>query len=57
MSPSFFQQRRTGDLMAHATNDINAVQGAAGPGILMISDSLITGTSILITMPLQLTGN
>lgn len=50
MSPSFFQQRRTGDLMAHATNDINAVQGAAGPGILMISDSLITGTSILITM-------
>ncbi|PTJ82905.1 multidrug ABC transporter permease/ATP-binding protein [Staphylococcus simulans] len=55
MSPSFFQRRRTGDLMAHATNDINAVQGAAGPGVLMIGDSLITGTSILITMALTIT--
>lgn len=54
MSPSFFQRRRTGDLMAHATNDINAVQGAAGPGVLMIGDSLITGTSILITMALTI---
>ncbi|UXR33247.1 ABC transporter ATP-binding protein [Staphylococcus simulans] len=54
MSPSFFQRRRTGDLMAHATNDINAVQGAAGPGVLMIGDSLITGTSILITMSLTI---
>lgn len=24
MSPPFFQNHRTGDLMAHATNDINA---------------------------------
>lgn len=54
MSPSFFQRRRTGDLMAHATNDINAVQGAAGPGVLMIGDSLISGTSILITMALTI---
>lgn len=54
MSPSFFQRRRTGDLMAHATNDINGVQGAAGPGVLMIGDSLITGTSILITMALTI---
>lgn len=54
MSPSFFQRRRTGDLMAHATNDINAVQGAAGPGVLMIGDSLITGTLILITMALTI---
>lgn len=54
MSPSFFQRRRTGDLMAHATNDINAVQGAAGPGVLMIGDSLITGTTILITMAITI---
>ena len=32
MSAIFFQKRRTGDLMAHATNDIRAVQNAAGAG-------------------------
>ena len=37
--------------MAHATNDINAVQMTAGAGILTIADSVITGGS-LITMAL-----
>jgi ATP-binding cassette subfamily B multidrug efflux pump len=50
MSPSFYQKRRTGDLMAHATNDIRAVQNTAGSGILTIADSLITGGAVLITM-------
>ena len=52
MSALFFQKRRTGDLMAHATNDINAVQGTAGAGILTIADSLITGGAVLVTMSL-----
>lgn len=52
MSPSFFGKRRTGDLMAHATNDINAVQMTAGAGILTIADSVITGGAVLITMAL-----
>lgn len=50
MSAIFFQNRRTGDLMAHATNDIRAVQNAAGAGILMIADSLITGGTVMLTM-------
>lgn len=50
MSAIFFQNRRTGDLMAHATNDIRAVQNAAGAGILMIADSLITGGTVIVTM-------
>ncbi|HJG68003.1 MAG TPA: ATP-binding cassette domain-containing protein, partial [Staphylococcus ureilyticus] len=50
MSAIFYQNRRTGDLMAHATNDIRAVQNAAGAGILMIADSLITGGTVVITM-------
>lgn len=50
MSPSFFQQRRTGDLMAHATNDIRAVQNTAGGGVLTIADSLMSGGAVLITM-------
>lgn len=52
MSPTFFGTRRTGDLMAHATNDINAVQMTAGAGILTIADSVITGGAVLITMAL-----
>ena len=39
MSPSFYQKRRVGDLMAHATNDINAVQQTAGMGVLTLVDS------------------
>lgn len=50
MSPSFFQKRRTGDLMAHATNDIRAVQNTAGAGVLTIADSLMSGGAVLITM-------
>ncbi|UXR71476.1 MULTISPECIES: ABC transporter transmembrane domain-containing protein [unclassified Staphylococcus] len=50
MSPSFYQQYRTGDLMAHATNDIRAVQSSAGIGVLTISDALITGGMTLAMM-------
>ena len=40
MSPSFYQSNRTGDLMAHATNDIQAIQQTAGAGVLTLVDSL-----------------
>lgn len=43
MSPSFYQKHRVGDLMAHATNDINAVHQTAGGGVLTLFDSLTTG--------------
>ena len=33
---SFFQNTPTGDLMAHATNDISAVRNVVGPGITKI---------------------
>lgn len=50
MSASFYQKRRAGDLMAHATNDINAVQQTAGMGVLTLVDSLVTGSIVLFTM-------
>lgn len=50
MDDTFFQRHRTGDLMAHATNDLNAVQNVAGAGILTFADSIITGGSTLIAM-------
>lgn len=50
LSPSFYQKQRIGDMMAHATNDINAVQGAAGEGILTLVDSITMGAMVIITM-------
>ena len=37
MTPSFYQRYRTGDLMAHATNDINAVTMFAGGGVMALN--------------------
>ena len=53
MSPSFYQKRRVGDLMAHATNDINAVQQTAGMGILTLVDSISTGGFVILTMAIH----
>ncbi|TFZ07591.1 ABC transporter ATP-binding protein [Ramlibacter humi] len=40
--PAFFQDRRTGNLMALATNDIDAVEMAAGEAILAGFDGTLT---------------
>ncbi|WP_066151088.1 ABC transporter transmembrane domain-containing protein [Halalkalibacter krulwichiae] len=50
MSQRFYQRHRTGDLMAHATNDIRAVQMTAGQGVLTLVDSLTMGSFVIITM-------
>ncbi|MCI5870425.1 MULTISPECIES: ABC transporter ATP-binding protein [Streptococcus] len=50
MSPSFFQRYRTGDLMAHATNDINALTRLAGGGVMSFIDATVTALVTLLTM-------
>lgn len=50
MSPSFYQQHRVGDLMAHATNDVSAVQQTAGSGVLTLFDSITTGGFVILAM-------
>lgn len=47
---SYFQNTSTGDLMAHATNDISAVRNALGPGIMYPMDTLMTFTMALAMM-------
>jgi len=37
LSPSFYKSYRTGDLMARATNDLEAVRMLLGPGIINLS--------------------
>lgn len=50
LSPGFYEKRRTGDLMAHATNDVQAVEGTAGEGILTLIDSIVMGSMVIFTM-------
>ena len=41
LSPRFFNNTKTGDLMAHATNDIDAVRMACGAGLLTFADASV----------------
>ena len=44
---SYFDRANTGDLMAHATNDIQAVQLATGMGMVALTDTLVLGTAAI----------
>src|SRR5690554_1672466 len=50
LSPSFYHRYKTGDLMARATNDIEAVQMTAGEGVLALVDGMMTGVVVLAVM-------
>lgn len=52
MTPTFYERNRTGDLMALATNDLNAVSQTAGFGILTLVDSTTFAGTIVLTMGL-----
>ena len=47
LSKYFYDKNSTGDLMAHATNDVNNIRNLLGPGIMY---SLQTGIRIIVTM-------
>ncbi len=47
---TFFQQQRTGDLMARATNDLGAVRQIVGPAIMYSEQTLFR---VLIILPLM----
>ncbi|MDE3075093.1 MAG: ATP-binding cassette domain-containing protein, partial [Chloroflexota bacterium] len=52
LDASFYQQARTGDLMARLTNDLSAVRMLLGPGIQNLSSTAMTLT---VTLALMLT--
>lgn len=56
LSPSFYARRSTGDLMAHATNDLNAVEEATGMGIMTLVDSVIAGFTVIFGMIFVVSG-
>jgi ATP-binding cassette subfamily B multidrug efflux pump len=50
--PAFYQQQRTGDLMALATNDVDAIEMAAGEAMLAGFDGFLTLVMVLAIMVL-----
>ncbi len=52
--PAFFQQQRTGDLMALATNDVDAVELAAGEALLAGFDGTLTLVLVVAMMALAI---
>lgn len=47
LSMSFFQEYRTGDLMARSTNDLNAVRNMLGPGIMYSANAVVLVVVVL----------
>jgi len=50
MSSGFYQGNKTGDLMARATNDMNAVRQSLGMGFVAFVDGVFMSSMILIAM-------
>jgi len=47
LSAGYFDRTRTGDLMAHATNDIQQVRMAAGMGLVALNDAVVMGAAAI----------
>lgn len=47
---SFFDKHRSGDLMAHFTNDMNNIERMFGPGIVMMVDAIFMSSITLFFM-------
>ncbi|MBT8351183.1 MAG: ABC transporter ATP-binding protein/permease, partial [Deltaproteobacteria bacterium] len=71
LSDSYFDEAKIGDLMAHATNDIQQIRMATGMGMVALNDSIVLGMAsigfmayinlkltllVLIPMPLIVIG-
>ncbi len=50
LSPSFYIEHRTGDLMALATNDLNAVRTLVGPGVMYTLNTAVTAGFAIAVM-------
>jgi len=52
LSSDFYSRFRTGDIMARATNDLNAVRMMLGPGIMYTADTSLTALLAITVMGL-----
>jgi ATP-binding cassette subfamily B protein len=47
LSPRFYTETRTGDLMSKLTNDLNAVRNLVGPGIMYSASTVVAGIATI----------
>ncbi len=50
LHPGFYQRKSTGDLMARATNDVQAVRMLAGPAVMYAANTVFSTLAIVIFM-------
>lgn len=50
LSASFYGRQKTGDLMAHMTNDVNAIRMATGHGFALGLDGIVMAVSVVVIM-------
>ncbi len=50
MSAEYYNHHKTGDLMAHFTNDLNAVRMALGPAVISAFDAVVFTAMVLFQM-------
>ena len=50
LSPRYYTENRTGDLMAKLTNDLNAVRNMVGPGIMYSANTVCVGVATVALM-------
>ncbi len=50
LTQNFYNKNKTGDLMAHFTNDAEAVRMAIGPGFMMAFDAVVMTILVIINM-------
>jgi len=58
LSQDFYAKYRTGDIMARATNDLNAVRNMLGPGIMYFTETFFTAVflvGVMLTVDWRLT--
>lgn len=58
LSPDYYARTRTGDLMARATNDLNAVRMMLGPGLMYWFETSLTfllAVTVMLSVDWQLT--
>ena len=47
LSAAYFDEIKTGDLMAHATNDIQQIRMATGMGLVALNDAIVLGLAAI----------
>jgi ATP-binding cassette subfamily B protein len=57
LSARFFNAHKTGDLMAHFTNDLNAIREATGWAVITVFDGFIMTVMVLVKMVLYVNFN